>query len=170
MNKTNIVRFTLALALLTVSTSLVWSQGKETRQLPNLLPSAMNTAVGVWAVTRQGVNCQTGQDMGPSFPALITFHQDGTMLAQTYGPFPENAYGPAEMGVWQHEPSNTFSFRDLSYIYDDNGQFTGSAIVTATGQLTSANTFTYTATIQIYDADGNLLVTRCGRASATRFQ
>jgi hypothetical protein len=166
MKKANIVRFTLALAFLAATTSLTWSQERQPRQLPN----GMNTIEGVWGVTRHGVNCDTGQDRGPSFPALITFHQDGTMLAQTYGPFPENAYGPAEMGVWQHGPGHTFSFRDLSYIYDDNGQFNGSGVVTATGQLTSANTFTYTATIQVYDADGNLLVTLCGRATATRFQ
>jgi hypothetical protein len=159
MNKTNIVRFTLVLALLAVSTSLVWSQ----------ISTNGNTAVGVWAVTRHGVNCQTGQDVS-TFPALMTFHQDGTVSGQSYGPSPENAYGPAEHGVWQHAPGNTFSFRLLSYGYDDNGQFTGSTIVTATGQLTSANTFSYSSTIQIYDAGGNLLATHCGRATATRFQ
>jgi hypothetical protein len=167
MKKTNIVRFTLALAFLAATTSLTWSQERQPRQLPN----GMNTIEGVWGVTRHGVNCDTGQDMGPSFPALMTFHQDGTVSGQSYGPFPENAYGPAEHGVWHNAPGNTFSYRLLSYSYDDNGQFTGSAIVTATGQLTSANTFTISAsTIQVYDPNGNLLFTLCGRATATRFQ
>jgi hypothetical protein len=169
MNKPNIVRFTVALALLAASTCLTWSQDKESGQLPNLLPSSMNTIEGVWAVTRHGVNCRTGQDVS-TFPALMTFHQDGTVSGQSYGPSPENAYGPAEHGLWQHGPGNTFSFRLLSYGYDDNGQFTGSTIVTATGQLTSANTFSYSSSIQIYDADGHLLVTLCGHATATRFE
>jgi hypothetical protein len=171
MKKQNMLKFALALALLAASTSLTWSQDKESGQLPNLLPSSMNTIEGVWAVTRHGVNCQNHQDMGPPFPALMTFHKDGTVSGQSYGPFPQNAYGPAEHGVWQHAPGNTFSYRLLSYSYDDNGQFTGSSVVTATGQLTSANTFTISAsTIQVYDPNGNLLFTLCGRATATRFE
>ena len=162
MKKTNIVRFTLALAFLAASTSLTWSQERQ--------PNAMNTIKGVWGVTRFSVDCDTGQDLGPFFKVLMTFHQDRTLLAQAYGPFPENAYGPAEMGVWHRGPGNTFTFRVLSYLYDDSGQFTGSVINTATGQLTTADTFTYTATIEFYDVDGHLLFTMCGRATATRFQ
>ena len=165
MKKTNIVRFTLALAFLAATTSLTWSQESQPQQLPN----AMNTIQGVWGVTRHGVNCDTGQELS-TFPALMTFHQDGTVLGQAYGPSPTNAYGPAEMGVWHLGPGNTFTFRILSYLYDNSGQRTNSVIVTATGQLTSANTFTYTATIQFYDVNGNLLFTLCGRATATRFQ
>jgi hypothetical protein len=159
MKKPNIIRFTIALVFLAASTSLVWSQAATTA----------NTVLGVWGVTRHPVNCQTGQELS-TFPALMTFHQDGTVSGQSYGPFPENAYGPAEHGVWHNAPGNTFSFRLLSYGYDDNGQFTGSTIVTATGQLTSANTFSYSSSIQIYDADGHLLVTLCGHATATRFE
>jgi len=33
-----------------------------------------------------------------------------------------------------------------------------------------ANRFTYSATIQIFDADGNLIVTLCGRSTGTRFE
>ena len=161
--KTKIVVIALALV---ASTSLTWSQERQPRQLPN----PMNTAVGVWAMTRQGVNCETGQDMGPSFPALMTFHRDGTVSGQSYGPFPENAFGPGEFGIWQHGPGNTLSFRLLSYLYDNSGQFNGSTIVTATGQLTTADSFAYSATIQVYDADGNLLATHCGRSTATRFE
>jgi hypothetical protein len=160
MNKPNTVRFTLALAFLVASTSLAWSQ----------LPKPMNTIVGVWEVTRHGVDCNTGQEIS-SFPALMTFHRDGTLSGQAYSPVSTNAFGPAEHGVWQHAPGNTFSARFVSYSYDDSGAFAGSIVVTATGQLTSANSFSYNATIQIYDADGNPLpFTLCGRSTATRFQ
>lgn len=165
MNKPNIVRLTLALAFLAASTSLTWSQDRQPRQLPN----PMNTIAGVWAVTRHGVNCDTGEDLS-SFTALMTFHQDGTLSAQSYGPFPENAFGGAEYGLWQHGPGNTFSFRDLSYAYDDSGQFEASVIITGSGELTSTNSFSYSASIAVYDADGNLLFTACGRATATRFE
>jgi hypothetical protein len=166
MNKPNIVRFTLVLAFLAASTSLTWSQDRQSRQLPN----PMNTIVGVWEVTRHGVDCNTGQEIS-SFPALMTFHRDGTLSGQAYSPVSTNAYGPAEHGVWQHEPGDTFSARFVSYSYDDSGAFASSIVVTATGQLTRANSFSYNATIQIYDADGNPLpFTLCGRSTATRFE
>ncbi|MBA3960952.1 MAG: hypothetical protein H0X40_03500 [Chthoniobacterales bacterium] len=66
--------------------------------------------------------------------------------------------------------NKNFSFRDISYGYTDDGTFNGSGIVTATVQLTSSTTFTYTSTIDFYDADGNLLFSICGMATATRFQ
>ena len=166
MKKPNIVRFTLALAFLLASTSLTSSQDRQSRQVSH----PMNTIVGVWEVTRHGVDCNTGQEMS-SFPALMTFHRDGTLIGQAYSPVSTNAFGPAEHGVWQHAPGNTFSARFVSYSYDDSGAFAGSIVVTATGQLTSANSFSYNATIQIYDADGNPLpFTLCGRSTATRFQ
>jgi hypothetical protein len=129
----------------------------------------MNTIVGVWEVTRHGVNCNTGQEIS-SFPALMTFHRDGTLSGQAYSPVSTNSYGPAEHGVWQHGPGDTFSARFVSYSYDDSGAFAGSIVVTTTGRLTSANSFTYNSTIQIFDADGNLIVTLCGRATGQRFQ
>jgi hypothetical protein len=167
MKKQNIVKFALGLA---ASAVLLVTAADATPNVP--IPP---TPEGVWAVTRQGVNCENHQNMGPPFTALMTFSKkdgDGTVLAQSYGPFPENAYGGAEMGVWQKGPGpgHSFTFRNLGYSYDDNGQFTSYGIITATGQLTSANTFTYTATIQVYDPNGNLLFTRCGRATATRFE
>src|SRR5438094_10529712 len=74
--KTQILAIALGLA---ASTSLVWSADRPLRETtPNLL--------GVWQAVRYGVDCNTGQDLGNSFPALITFHSDGTMTGDT-GPF-----------------------------------------------------------------------------------
>jgi hypothetical protein len=39
-------------------------------------------------------------------------------------------------------------------LLDENGHLAGSGVITANLTLTSANTFSYTATIQIFDADG----------------
>jgi hypothetical protein len=45
-----------------------------------------------------------------------------------------------------------------------------SGVMTATVQLADANGFTYSATIEIFDADGNLIFTACGRWTGTRFE
>jgi hypothetical protein len=157
--KTKIVAIALGLA---ASTSLVWSADRPSRE-------TSPTIQGVWQVSRHGVDCITGQERS-SFPAIMTFHRDGTMTAAANspgaGPFDTNEYG-----LWQREPgSQNYSFHDISYAYDENGTFIGSGVVTANVHLTGANSFTYSATIQFFDADGNLVFTACGRSTGTRFE
>src|SRR4030095_6052768 len=153
--KTQILAITLGLA---ASTSLVWSADRAPRE-------ATPTIQGVWQVVRHGVDCQTGDDLPISFPAIVTVHSDGTMTGDTGGT------DTTEYGSWQREPgSQNYSFRDVSYSYDENGDFAISFVIAATVHLIDANSFEYRSTIQIFDADGNLVVTLCGRADGTRFQ
>jgi hypothetical protein len=158
--KTEILAIALGLA---ASTSLVWSADRPPRE-------TTPTIQGVWQVTRCRANCESGECIGAPVPALITFHSDGTLTAYANPP----GTGPLdtpEAGVWQREPgSQNYSFHDISYIYDENGAFAGSGVVIANVHLTSANSFTYSATIAVYDADGNLLFTFCGRSTGTRFE
>ena len=90
----------------------------------------------------------------------------GAAKSPVTGPF-----DTAEYGSWQREPgSQNYSFRDVSLRYDGNGTFIGPLVLTADLELTDANSFTYSATIHIFDANGNLVATLCGRATATRFE
>src|SRR5215470_5695176 len=69
--KTQITVITLALA---ASTSLVWSVDSPPRE------AAIPTINGVWQVSRQGVNCDDPNQLrGSPFPAIMTFHRDGTV-------------------------------------------------------------------------------------------
>jgi hypothetical protein len=100
----------------------------------------------------------------------MTFHRDGSLVAYANPP----GTGPLdtpEAGVWQREPgSQNYSFHDVSYAYDQNGVFAGSGVVTGAVHLNDANSFTYNATIEFYDANGNLLFSFCGHSEGTRFQ
>ena len=90
----------------------------------------------------------------------------GAAKSPVTGPFDTPEYGS-----WQREPgSQNYSFRDVELRYDGNGTFIGSLVLTANLELTDANSFTYSATIQIFDANWNLVATLCGRATATRFE
>jgi len=98
------------------------------------------------------------------------YWSDGTMTAAANapggGPFDTNEYG-----LWQREPgSQNYSFHDISYAYDEDGTFAGSGVVTANVSLTGANSFTYSATLEFFDPDGNLVFSGCGRATGTRFE
>ena len=159
--KTQILLIAFALG---VSASLVSSQDRQPRQLPTAHP----TIEGVWQVARTGVNCDdpNQQLVGP-FPAIMTFHRDGTMTADTSA-----LEGVSnEYGSWQREPGRqNYSFRDTTLFTDENGALAFRGTVTGTVHLADANSFTYSATIQLFDADGNLIATFCGRSTGTRFE
>ena len=132
---------------------------------------AQPTIEGVWRVTRHGVNCQTGQQVG-AFPALMTFHKDGTVTGDAVAPGSSPAGGTSEHGTWRREPgSQTYSFRLLSYAWDAaTGAFQGSTEVTAKVELTSNDGLSYESVVQIFDAQGNAVAAHCGRATGTRFE
>jgi hypothetical protein len=164
MNKHCFEGLSAALVCLAMSTSIAWSQSDQWEQLHR--PASIE---GVWRVSRHGANCATGTEIS-TFPALMTFHADGTVSGQAVPPGSTNAYGPAEFGVWhRNERGRGFSFRILSYNYDDTGVIAGSIEVTGTAELTSANGFDYKSNIEIYDANGNLLISHCGKATGLRF-
>jgi len=158
--KTKIVAIALGLV---ASTSLVWSADTPSRE-------TSRTIEGVWQVPSCSANCESGECLESPIPALITFYRDGTMTAYRNPP----GTGPLdtpEAGVWQREPgSHNYSYHDIAYFYDENGAFSGSGQVTANVHLTSANSFTSSDTIAVYDADGNLLFTFCGHSEGTRFE
>ena len=84
---------------LTATTSLVWSQDRQTA----LSPTAQSLQ-GTWRVTRTAVDCITGQDI-LSFPAIMTFNQGGTYTGYGVPPGGDPGQG-TEYGVWQREPGN----------------------------------------------------------------
>jgi hypothetical protein len=157
--KTQIAAITLAVA---ASSLLVWSEPGK-----NHTP----TIEGVWQVTRGGVNCNDpNQALGTPFPAIMSFHRDGIVSGAAKSPV-TGPFDTPEHGLWKREPGrHNYSFRALQYRYDGSGAFAGPLVLTANVELTGANSFTYSATIQIFDANGNLSETRCGRATATRFE
>ncbi len=157
--KTQIAVITLIVA---ASGLVAWSNGQE-----NHTP----TIEGVWQVTRGGVNCNDpSQDLGLRFPAIMTFHRDGTLSGAAKSPV-TGPFDTPEHGLWQREPGRgNYSFRALLYRYDGSGAFVGSLILTANVELTGANSFIYSSTIAIVNANGDTIATHCGRATATRFE
>ena len=158
--KTQIVIIALALG---VSTCLVSSQDRQPQQLRIATP----TIVGVWQATKMGVNCDDpNQVLTPPFPDLLIFHGDGTMTEDDATVGATNGYGS-----WQREHgSQNYSFRYAAFSTDENGALVISGVITANVHLTDANSYTSSDAIQIFDADGNLIATFCGRSTGTRFE
>jgi len=151
-----------AVILVLVGATLAWSGPGE-----NYSP----TIEGVWQVTRGGFACNDpNQTLLGTFPAIMAFHRDGIVTGAAKSPV-TGPFDTPEYGTWKREPgSQNYSFRELSYKYDNNGVFVGSLVLTANVELTGANSFIYNATIQIADANGNPAPIRCGRGTGTRFE
>src|SRR5258708_21663550 len=74
---------------------------------------------GVWRITRTPINCQSGQQVAPSFQAVMIFNEDGTLTGYGVPPASSPALQSPEFGLWKLERDQAnYSFRDLSYTYD----------------------------------------------------
>ena len=133
---------------------------------------AQPTLEGVWRVTRMGVSCATGQQVRPSFPAIMSFSKDGIYTGYGLPAGSTPAAGSPEYGTWKRDPgAQNYSFRFLDLNYDDSGAFDGTTEVAGTLQVAhGGDGFTYNATVGFFDANGNPLFTACGKATATRFE
>lgn len=125
--------------------------------------------VGVWKTVATPRNCQTGDQIGPPFQGLFTFHEGGTMAEDSAG-LPPSLRGSAH-GVWSANNMFHPTFAYTFMRFNADGTLAGSNIIrhNATFNL-NGNDFTSNATVEIFAANGNLIAMSCVTLTATRFQ
>ena len=103
-----------------------------------------------------------------SFPTLVVFKAGGTLTEASGGTAP--ALQTGGKGVWSHTTDNTYAFRFKDFTFNTSNVFTGWVIITGETTVDSTgNANAGPATVQIYDPNGNLLVSLCAEAAGTRF-
>ncbi len=146
----------------------------QTKPFPSLSPTSI---VGVWTNVITPVDCQTGVPFGYTIPGLLTYHSDGT-IAETAGPPPGLSRTPGH-GVWRRIDSRHYEGSFVFLLFDSMGNFVGTEKLVQNIQLNQifglnrdANSFTDTATFQLYDPNGNPVpnASGCARAVATRYE
>jgi hypothetical protein len=157
----------MAVAALTVALSFASAQTAAENE------SSARTIQGVWRTIVTPVDCTTGGELAPAFPGLFTFHKGGTMsefgINLSVGQTP--ALRSPGHGLWHRENSSNYSFAFIFYRYDASGIFIGSQKITASLLLgASGNDFTTNSTIEIFDANDNLIASGCATAVGTRFE
>ena len=103
-----------------------------------------------------------------SFPTLVVFMAGGTLTEASGGNSPALATGGK--GVWSHTTDHNYAFRFKFFTFNTSNVFTGWTIIA--GETTvdkTGNANSGTATVQVYDPNGNLLATVCADAAGTRF-
>jgi hypothetical protein len=104
-----------------------------------------------------------------SFPSLIEFAAGGTVVESNAGT-PQALKTPGE-GVWRHTTDHTYAFRFKFFTFNAQNVFTGWTIIageTTVDQTGDANAGS--ATVKVYDPNGNLLVSLCAETAGTRFE
>ena len=122
---------------------------------------------GVWQTTVTQRNCQTG-DVIRTFRGLSAYHEGGTMSETSAALSP--ALRSPGYGVWEKESRSTYSSSFIFQRFNPDGTFAGTQQTTSTIILSNrGNTYDTTTSIQVFDANNNLLGMGCATATATRF-
>jgi hypothetical protein len=160
MKKPNIVRLSLALASL-VAVTIAFGQD------PRPVPTVGGRLQGTWDMQITLTDC-SGHTIR-SFASLVVFMAGGTVTEASSGTAP--ALQTGGKGVWSHTADSNYAFRFKDFTFNTSNVFTGWVIIT--GETTvdaTGNANAGPATVQVYDANGNLLATLCADAAGTRFQ
>ena len=159
----------LALLMLFGATQIfVSGQENETVGFPVSSGRSGNSIEGVWQTTVTLRNCQTG-DVIRIFRGLTTFHEGGTISESSAALSP--ALRSLGHGVWEKESRTTYSGSFIFQRFNPDGTFAGTQKTTVTNVIgRSGNTYDSTASIQVFDANNNLLGTGCATAIGTRFE
>jgi hypothetical protein len=122
---------------------------------------------GTWSMQITSTDC--AGHVIRSFPTLVVFMAGGTLTEASGGTAP--ALQTGGKGVWRHTTDNTYAFRFKDFTFNSSYVLTGWVIIS--GETTvdaTGNANSGPATVQVYDANGVLLVTLCADAVGTRFE
>jgi hypothetical protein len=160
----------LALLMLFGATQIfVSGQESETVRLPTPFGSSTQSIEGVWQTTVTQRNCQTG-DVMRTFRGLSVYHEGGT-VSETSAALSPALRSPG-YGFWEKESRSTYSSSFIFQRFNPDGTFAGTQQTTSTIVVggRNGNIYDTTTSIQVFDANNNLLGTGCATATATRFE
>lgn len=153
--------------LMIIGSTQFFVSGQELKNEFSENSSNKKSIVGTWQTIVTPRNCQTGAAVATGFPGLLTFNEGGTLTGTSTAV--SSVYG-----VWHRNLPTLlplYSFAFISLRYSPTGAFIGTQKVRQTAELgVSGNDFTTTGTVEVYDANGNLIATGCTASTGTRFE
>jgi len=133
---------------------------------------------GTWRVQVTLRNCQTGAELRPATPALLTFAQGGTLTGTTTV-FPPAVRSP-DHGYWRRSWGRTYTAVSEAFLFNLNpslplaSTWIGTQRITQTIQLVDHNELNSTASVEFFGPDGNPIPgfppTGCATAVARRME
>jgi hypothetical protein len=127
-----------------------------------------NGLEGTWRVRLTVSDCQTGQVLR-TFPTLFAFAKGGTVTFTTAGQLPSLA--TPGLGTWHHMDDHTYSAVSEVFIFSSAGAWIQTHRLTRIIEVsTDGDQFTDTVALQIFDTNGNQIVTGCGTSVGSRMK
>lgn len=123
---------------------------------------------GSWNHQVRGLNCTTGEVIR-TFQALFTYNRGGTFWEAGTGTDPK--LRGASHGVWSYQSNRRYTTSFQFFRFNADGTHAGRNVVRQQIRLSAdGNSYTATATAQIFDAGGNVIQNNCTDGTGTRFQ
>ena len=127
-----------------------------------------NGLEGTWRVQLTVRDCQTGAALR-TFPALFTFAKGGTLSVTTAGQLP--ALSTTGLGVWRHTDGHAYSAVSEAFVFSTAGVWTQTHRLTRAIEIgNNEDEFTDAVALQIFDTNGNVIVTGCATSVGSRFE
>lgn len=127
--------------------------------------NAERSIEGTWRTSVTPINCQSGAPVAPAFPGLLSFNKGGTLAGTS-------TVAASAFGIWGREGGwDKYSFAFTNFRYNASGTFIGTQTVRQAAKLSATGSeLTSTGSVEIFDANGNLIGTGCAAATGTRFE
>jgi hypothetical protein len=128
---------------------------------------------GVWQVKLTPKDCTTGVPAPVSFPALFTFHADGTVSADIQNYVPSQTIRSTNHGLWRANPRfNNYSFRFVHLRFDlQTHAYLGTQVGVSTAVLgRHGDTFTTDGSTIGLDPQGNEQYSGCATLAGVRLK
>ena len=170
MTSKNLKRFAAScgIAVLVFAGILVLGSGLTAKPQSADTGSDDNGLEGTWRVQLTIRNCQTGVALR-TFPALFTFAKGGTLSVTTAGQLP--ALSTTGLGVWRHTDGHAYSAVSEAFVFSTAGVWTQTHRLTRAIEIgNNKDEFTDTVGLQIFDTNGNVIVTGCATSVGSRFE
>jgi hypothetical protein len=128
-----------------------------------------NSLEGTWRLQVTVRNCQTGDPLRPTFPALFAFAKGGTATNTTAGQLP-SLFTPG-VGVWRRTEDHTYRAVFENFVFSPAGAWIQTHRFTHTIEIDNdADRFTGTIKLEIFDTNDNPIGTGCGTSVANRLK
>ena len=158
-------RWTAALLLAGI---LILGYGLLTTRAQSEEAGSHNRLEGTWRAQVTVRDCQTRVALR-TFPALFTFAKGGTLSVTTAGQLP--ALSTTGLGVWRHTDGHAYSAVSEAFVFNTDGAWTQTHRLTRAIEIgNDEDKFTDTVALQIFDTNGNVIVTGCATSVGSRFE
>jgi hypothetical protein len=123
---------------------------------------------GAWRLQLTVRDCNSGQALR-TFPAVFTFAKGGTATAITAGQLPSLA--TPGLGAWRHTQGHNYSAVTDAFVFSPAGVWIQTHRLTRAIEVSiDGDAFTDTVALEIFDTNGNLIVTGCATSVASRLE